>query len=248
MMARVPRSRSPGRPLPARWRRRALEWLAVHLLGGAILPLLLRTWRIRTDLPDEWLACVRRGERIVLAFWHNRQVALIPIAHLLHPVTVLVSRHGDGEIIARIVRRFGVRTIRGSTTRGGATALRQMIAAARTSNLAITPDGPLGPRYRLQDGVIALAAESRLPIFWVSWSTPRAWRFDSWDRFILPKPFARISVRADGPMILEPDTGAEGLAAAGRELEARMREQTASLDSQAGLEVDPALFSAAPSA
>jgi len=230
-----------NKPRLKRWKRSALQWLAVNLFGKLILPLLVRSWRVETDFPADWLERARQGERLILAFWHNRQIGFLRIAATLRPVSVLVSQHGDGEIITRIMARFGVGAVRGSSTRGGTQALRTMLAATRETNLAITPDGPVGPRYEVKEGVVSLAALSGLPVFWVSWSSERVWIFKSWDRFMLPKPFARLRFQATGPMHLNKSMKREEIEAARLDLEARMRQQTARLDETAGLEIDPIL-------
>lgn len=224
-----------------KWKRGALNWLGVNFFGKLILPLLVRSWRVETDFPADWLARAQGGERVLLAFWHNRQIGFLRLAPLLRPVSVLVSQHGDGEIITRIMARFGIGAVRGSSTRGGTTALRKMVAATRETHMAVTPDGPVGPRYVVKDGIIALAALSGQPVFWVSWSSDRVWVFNSWDRFMLPKPFARLRFQATGPMTLSQSMKAEELSAARLELQTRMREQTAVLDRTAGLAVDPIL-------
>lgn len=228
-------------PVLKRWKRSSLNWLAINVFGKLILPLLVRTWRVETDFPADWLARAQAGERILLVFWHNRQIGFLRLASLLRPASVLVSQHGDGEIIARIMARFGVGAVRGSSTRGGTAALRKMIAATHETNMAITPDGPVGPRYEVKDGIISLAALSGQPTFWVSWSSDRVWVFNSWDRFMLPKPFARLRFHATGPMTLRKSMKAEELADSRRVLQNRMRAQTAALDEAAGLEVDPIL-------
>ena len=234
---RIPSVRSALR----KSKRRILNWLAVNIFGKLILPVLVRTWRVETDFPADWLARAQGGERVLLAFWHNRQIGFLRLASVLRPTSVLVSQHGDGEIITRIMARFGVGAVRGSSTRGGTAALRQMIAATRETHMAVTPDGPVGPRYEVKDGIISLAALSGQPIFWVSWSSDQVWVFNSWDRFKLPKPFATLRFRARGPMTLSKSMQAEELSAARLELQTQMREQTAALDEAAGLAVDPIL-------
>lgn len=224
-----------------RWKRRLLSWLAIHVFGRWVLPLLVKTWRVETDFPADWLARAQQGERVILVFWHNRQIGFLRLVSMLQPTAVLVSRHGDGEIITRIMARFGVDAVRGSSTRGGTAALRQMLATTRKSNIAITPDGPVGPRYEVKDGVISLAALSGLPIFWVCWSADRVWVFRSWDRFMLPKPFARLRFHATGPIALDKSQKDDELAAARQELQDRMREQAAALDTAAKLDPDPKL-------
>lgn len=224
-----------------RWKRRVLGWLAFNFFGKLILPVLVRSWRVETDFPADWLARAQQGERVILAFWHNRQIGLLRVSSVLQPVSVLVSQHGDGEIITRIMSRFGVGAVRGSSTRGGTRALRAMISASRETNIAITPDGPVGPRYEIKDGVVSLAALSGLPVFWVSWSSNRVWRFKSWDRFMLPKPFARLRFHATGPLQLDKSMKREELDAARLDLQTRMRQQTATLDEAERVDVDPIL-------
>lgn len=224
-----------------KWKRQVLNWLAVNFFGKLILPVLVRSWRVETEFPADWLARTQKGERVILAFWHNRQIGLLRVASVLQPVSVLVSQHGDGEIITRIMSRFGVGAVRGSSTRGGTKALRAMISASRETNIAITPDGPVGPRYEIKDGVVSLAALSDLPVFWVSWSSHRVWIFKSWDRFMLPKPFARLHFHATGPLQLDKSMKSEELEVARLDLQSRMRQQTATLDEAEGIDVDPIL-------
>lgn len=224
-----------------RWKRSALQWLAINVFGKLLLPLLVRTWRVESDFPARWLTRIEQGERVIVAFWHNRQIGLLRVASALQPVRVLVSQHGDGEMIARIMARFGVGAVRGSSTRGGTSALRSMIGATHESNIGITPDGPVGPRYEIKDGVVSLAALSGLPVFWVSWSSDRVWIFKSWDRFLLPKPYARLRFHATGPINLARSMHRQELEAARLDLQGQMRQQTADLDQAAGLSVDPIL-------
>ncbi len=105
-----------------------------------------------------------RGKRIILAFWHGRQL-MIPLAYRGSQVHILISQHRDGELIHRIVTRFGFRSVRGSTTRGGPAALRQLVRLGRSGvDLVVTPDGPKGPRGVVQMGVVHLARATGLPI------------------------------------------------------------------------------------
>jgi len=228
-------------PVLKKWKRRSLNWLAINVFGRLILPILVWTWRVDTDFPADWLARAQGGERVLLAFWHNRQIGFLRLASVLRPASVLVSQHGDGEIITRIMARFGIGAVRGSSTRGGTAALRRMIAATRQTNMAITPDGPVGPRYEVKDGIISLAALSGQPVFSVSWSSDRVWVFNSWDRFMLPKPFAKLRFQATGPMTISKSIKAEELSDCRLELQNQMREQTAALDEAVGQEVDPIL-------
>ena len=138
-------------------------WL-VPPLGYAAIRALGRTLRIRTLHAYRVNTFWGTGHNIILAFWHGRQL-MIPMCYRGSRVCVLISEHRDGELIHRIVRRFGFDTVRGSTTRGGARALRQLVREGRSgADLAVTPDGPRGPRCVAQAGVVELAKLAGLPI------------------------------------------------------------------------------------
>ncbi len=106
----------------------------------------------------------RGGQHIILAFWHGRQL-MIPLAYHGREVHILISQHRDGELISQVMSRFGYHSVRGSSTRGGTAALRQLIKLGRSGvDIAITPDGPKGPRYVAQPGAIQIAKVTGLPI------------------------------------------------------------------------------------
>ncbi|MEK9172748.1 MAG: lysophospholipid acyltransferase family protein [Nitrospirota bacterium] len=138
-------------------------WL-IPPIGYAAIRALGRTLRIRTLHADRVNAFWQAGRPVILAFWHGRQL-MLPLGYGGSRLYILVSEHRDGELIHRIVRRFGFDTVRGSTTRGGARALRQMVRLGRSgAGLAVTPDGPKGPRCVAQAGVVQLAKLTGLPI------------------------------------------------------------------------------------
>ena len=104
------------------------------------------------------------GKRMIIAFWHDQQL-MMPLAYRGSSAHILISQHRDGELIRRIVKGFGFGTVRGSTTRGGSIALRQLIRLGRAGeDLVVTPDGPKGPRHVVQNGVIYLAQVTGLPV------------------------------------------------------------------------------------
>jgi lysophospholipid acyltransferase (LPLAT)-like uncharacterized protein len=110
-------------------------------------------------------------------------------------VRVLASRSRDGELVARWVARFGLSVVRGSSSRGGAEALRALAASVRAGqDVAVVPDGPLGPRERVQAGIVVLAATTGAPIVPLAFAARPARRLASWDRFLVPLPFARAAV------------------------------------------------------
>ncbi|MEE9219451.1 MAG: lysophospholipid acyltransferase family protein [Acidobacteriota bacterium] len=138
------------------------------MLATGLGPLLIRTLRLLMVLEHRGRGAVEalsaRGENYILAFWHG-QLLMMPCSYPGRRISVLISEHRDGELISRTLGRLGFEVTRGSTTSGGARALRQLVRLARQHyDVAITPDGPRGPRHRVQAGVIELARLSRLPI------------------------------------------------------------------------------------
>jgi lysophospholipid acyltransferase (LPLAT)-like uncharacterized protein len=159
------------------------RWLS--LLGSVFIRLLGRTWRIRRTgtLPPDW--------NILLAFLHGD---ILPTAYAFRGLdaAVMISLHGDGELIARVAERLDYVTVRGSSSRGGARAFLEMARGEADRPWGITPDGPRGPRGSVHPGVIQLAAQGSRAIVPLGVAFSRGWRFRSWDRFGLPAPFARI--------------------------------------------------------
>ncbi|MBN2208537.1 MAG: lysophospholipid acyltransferase family protein [Candidatus Coatesbacteria bacterium] len=127
----------------------------------------------------------------IYALWHQR-LLMMPLAYKGRGLNVLISNHRDGELIARAVQRLGVRSIRGSATRGGSAGFRRMVETLRAGgDVAITPDGPRGPRWQVHKGAIVLAKATGVPIFPVTYACSRRKEFNSWDRFVVPAPFSR---------------------------------------------------------
>lgn len=141
----------------------------------------------REAIAKRWAA----GEPNIIAFWHGRQL-MLPLAYGGCGLDILISRHRDGELISRAMRSFGFSAVRGSTTRGGAVALKRLIGRGRSGrDLAVTPDGPKGPRQVVQPGVIHLAKLTGLPIFPLTFSASKKKVLKTWDGFLVPYPFAR---------------------------------------------------------
>jgi lysophospholipid acyltransferase (LPLAT)-like uncharacterized protein len=167
------------------------------------------------------------GDRFILAFWHCK-LLLMQYALRGRRVTALISQHGDGELIARTMARFGHRAARGSSTRGGAAALREGIRVARAGgSLAITPDGPKGPARIVKPGVIELARATGLPILPASLAYAHAWRLASWDRFEVPLPFSRAVIAFGEPLTCPREAGEARRETLRRALEERLALLTA---------------------
>lgn len=129
--------------------------------------------------------------QVLYAFWHEGIVGTICTPGRLR---VLISQHADGEWIAQVCSWLGLDVVRGSTTRGGRQAVRTMLrTAAGAANLAITPDGPRGPRRQMQPGAIWIASATGIPIVLIGVGWVRAWRMNSWDRFGIPVPGSSIT-------------------------------------------------------
>lgn len=142
--------------------------------------------------------------RYIYAMWH--EYLLLPVCCFAHPkVHVLISQHADGQLVAELCRYLGVPVIRGSSTRGGVPALRQLIRAAGDTHIALTPDGPRGPRQRVKPGLIYLAAQTGLPIVPVGFGLQRPRRARSWDCFAVPRLGSRARCVTDAPIIVPPD-------------------------------------------
>jgi len=118
---------------------------------------------------------------------------------------VIVSQHADGELIAEIARHLRLKTIRGSSTRGGVEAVRKIIRLGRRKHLGIMVDGPRGPRRRVQPGLIALAGRTGLPVVPTGFGYREAWRLDSWDRFVIPKPYSLATCVTGTPIVIPPN-------------------------------------------
>jgi lysophospholipid acyltransferase (LPLAT)-like uncharacterized protein len=175
-------------------RKRLGRWAACSLLppvAAALIRILFRTMSCETRGHETVDALYREGRRIVLAFWHAQQL-MIPMGYRGAGSHVLISQHGDGEIIARIIARFGHESVRGSSTRGGAAALRALIKLGRSGrDVVVTPDGPKGPRCQAKLGVIQLAKATGLPIIPLAFACSKKNSLragiDTWSRTPSPK-------------------------------------------------------------
>lgn len=178
--------------------------LLIEILSFAV-SILIRVWMATLRFRYEPLGpCLdprknKDGRKFLYAFWHEN--ILVPAYQFRDlGIAVLISKHADGQLIARAVERLGFATARGSSTRGGVEALKGMIRQAQKANIAITPDGPRGPRRKAQSGVAYLASATGCPVvpFAVGFGSAR--RLKSWDRFALPTPFSRVWLLTGDPI------------------------------------------------
>ena len=176
-------------------------------LGWWVLRLLGLTWRTRVHGREALLPRYPDRSAVVYTLWHGQMLPLLWSHHVR--TGVLVSEHKDGEIITRILERFGMFGVRGSSSRGGTRALLEAVQVVRGgTDMAFTPDGPRGPRHSFAPGALILAHRAGVPIVTITGHVDRKWQFRSWDGFELPKPFARITVLYGPPRWLDdPDVG-----------------------------------------
>lgn len=181
--------------------------------------LLSRTWRTTIiDEPPE----MTDASGGLIALWHGQM--MLPMAHYRgRGYHVLVSPSDDGTLIAATLCRFGYGVVRGSSSRGGARAVRQLLTDLRSGRIiVITPDGPRGPSHSVNPGCAWMASVASLPIFPLGLAADRSWRLRSWDRFTIPRPFARVTA-VYGPTIRVPrQASPEELATVAGKLRAAM--------------------------
>ncbi|OGP32117.1 MAG: hypothetical protein A2073_04945 [Deltaproteobacteria bacterium GWC2_42_11] len=147
--------------------------LVVPYIGYLFIKLLEKTMRISyinfVSIWKDW----QEGKKCILAFWHGR-LSMMPLMYRGYGITVLVSQHRDGELISRTVKRFNIESVRGSSTRGWLSGVKGLLKAAKSGrDLAITPDGPKGPRCKVQSGIINIAKATGLPIVPVAFSASK---------------------------------------------------------------------------
>lgn len=204
--------------------REGARYRLAGVLGQGLVGALFSTVRLRRTNPEAYLRFRRRGEPVIFVFWHDQLLPLVWV-HRNEGIVVLVSEHADGEYISRIIGRHGFGTARGSSTRGGARALRSLVTAAREGrDLALTPDGPRGPRHRFKPGALVAARLTGLPLVPIAVAAAPAWRLRSWDRFLVPRPFSTVAVRWGEPHRVPSSADREELREHARTMERSLNE------------------------
>lgn len=184
---------------------------AAGVLGTGLMSALFATVRMERIGAESYLRFRREGKPVVLVFWHGQMLPMVR-AHRREGIVVLVSEHADGEYIARVLHHAGIRTVRGSSTRGATRGLKGLIREARAGRtLALTPDGPRGPAGEFKPGALAVAQITGLPIVPMAAGASSVWRFSSWDGFMVPRPFSRARVVYGEPHWVPRDAGRDVL-------------------------------------
>ena len=228
MSAHRPPTSGPIIPHRAKWHG-LLAARLIWLVSSSVAATLRWRWHDQTNLFENG-----GKEPVIFCLWHNRlALSLILFRRYVQArqpqrtLAALVSASRDGGMLARVLELFGVVPVRGSSSRRGPQALRELVSAAdKGCDLAITPDGPRGPCYVVQEGIISLAALTGMTIVPASFRLSCKWRLKTWDRFQVPLPFARCEVQLGQPLSIPreaSDTEREQLRL---ELENRMKSIT----------------------
>ncbi len=182
---------------------RALGPSGIARLGAMLIRVLGVTWRYTTVNEPAYRSEVTRGRSVVLVLWHGTMLPLLYF-HRGRRIAILISEHGDGEIIARVAERFGLSLVRGSTSRGGARALvgaRPKVAVGiRCRHDTRWP--PQAARCRSRPSALVAAYRNDAPVVPLTVTVNRAWRLRTWDQFLIPKPFARITIAYGNPTLV----------------------------------------------
>jgi lysophospholipid acyltransferase (LPLAT)-like uncharacterized protein len=189
------------------WRARVLI-----VLSFGLYRLWARTLRLQVEDPNGVVALVR-NQPVIFAIWHNRLLMLPRVFDPTFPTRQsygLISASRDGDLIAKFIERSGYGTIRGSSSRKGVIALRQLVdTLAADGNVLVTPDGPRGPVYQASQGIVFLAQKSGAPVVPIHMEYSRCSRLKSWDRFVVPWPFAKLRAIFGAPLIIPAIDSAE---------------------------------------
>lgn len=191
-------------------------WTALALCA---LWFLGKTTRKRFINEEELFACWERREPVIVAFWHGR-ILLMPFPYRGQKACIMNSIHRDGEIITRVIKRFGISAVRGSSTRGWMGGLKGMLEAYKQGyDLIVVPDGPRGPRYKAKPGVLQLARATGARIFPVTYSACWKTRVNSWDHLLIPFPFSRVTYIIGQPITAPANASPELMEEKRQELE-----------------------------
>ena len=185
-------------------------------LGAALLRVLASTWRMHSHNIEPLHAARASNRRVIFSLWHGELLPLL-WQHRGENVAIVISEHKDGEIVAQIAESLGYSTVRGSSSKGGSRALiglMREIDAGRDG--AITPDGPRGPARVFAPGAAVASQRTGAYIVPIRAAASRSWRLKSWDRFLIPKPFARVDVSYGEMTVVEADSPRSAAAQAPR--------------------------------
>ncbi len=204
--------------------------LIIPFIAYLLIKVIRKTMRIKYFHRETIDQLMKEGKGYIIAFWHGR-LFMMPYSYQGKKITILISKHKDGEYIARTMSLFGFDSTRGSTTKGAVSALKDILRKAnRGYDIAFTPDGPRGPKYKVQMGVIEVARLTGYPIIPVSFSASRKKIFNSWDSFLFPYPFSQGVFYYGKPIFVSRDSNDELLDRKRLELEKSLNKITEEVD------------------
>ena len=229
--------KNPAKSSPFRWYDHILLRVIPPIVALLIKSYLLTCRIIKVEGGErETEALSRSPGGAVYAVWHQRMFYHFHYTGRRHGI-ILVSQSRDGEYGARVGHWLGFQTVRGSSTRGGFKAVRELITRIRDGALVgMLADGPLGPARVLKLGSVLIAREAQVPLMSILWGADRCWTLNSWDRYLIPKPFARIVIYHPEPMWIPPSARGDELETCRRTFEDRMNQGTRWCDTYFGAE------------
>ncbi len=232
----VPNQRRKRTPL-RRLRNTSGRWLGKHF-GAAAIVQLARCCR-KTELNREIRLRAESEHRgLILAFWHGRGVLASPF-YRPGNTTALVSASEDGSMATTILRKLGYEIIRGSSSRGGVRALREMLVCLeRGKHVALTPDGPRGPMHSMSPGAAFMSRATGVPVLPIGFALDRARRLDTWDRYTLPRLGSRLVTACEAPIQVPRDASGEALTEYSSRIRAAIREAERKAFGHLGLQPD----------
>lgn len=190
------------------WHKRVLKHPVfqdvVTWLIAVVMKLCWFSYRIEKQIHPDSIPYLQGTHNGIFCFWHGRMILFPFFKPKSRAMHVLISFHRDGELIAKVIRHFSIRTIRGSSNKGARAATRQLLEQLKKGdNISITPDGPRGPVFQAEKGAILLAKLAAKPLIPVSFSASRSCQLSSWDRFMIPLPFSKLFIIADAPLMID---------------------------------------------
>lgn len=223
-------------------RRRQLENIILPPLVWGLIRLIWKTCKVRAVHGQEHLqALLDSGEPFIPCYWHQQQIFCV--RHLLDVagqtpslnLGYLISPSADGDLATRMFSQQGVAIIRGSATRGGAQALRDIYTAIRKQKVSpiVTPDGPTGPIFQCKPGVTMLAQLSKAPLLPMAYAGTRVWQLRSWDKFMLPVPFSHVVIGIGQPLKIDAQLAEDNFAQGCASMNQRINDVSALCQSEA---------------
>lgn len=200
-----------------------LRYIGIRI-ADFLVDVLLKTVRIKVENFDVIKNLEQENKNYVVAFWHSSML----IGWFLQKnknFAALVSQSKDGDVLASILEKWKFHVVRGSSNKGGSEALDLMISLTKENyRLAITPDGPTGPIYKMKPGAVIVAYRSQIPLILLGIGIKKKWILKSWDNFEIPKPFSKIIAIYSEEILIEPQLSREEISKKIEEIEKQLNE------------------------